>query len=323
MAAETLPADLVREGELMLAALLADLAEIPAMDIVALRDARLDVPGGLSQGIEWIALNRNADAARLFAEQVAHCDAAWPIAPETGGILERLCRLVEAAGKGLLNSPAAAVRIAASKLATVRRLEAHGVPVVATMPLDGSPPVPKFPLVAKPDDGVGCEGTRVLETAEAWREFLGTLQANNYLVQPWVEGEALSLSALFADGEAKLLSINRQHIVRENGGFALKACGVNAVNTEFAQCEDLAGRIAAALPELWGYAGVDLIRTQNGPRVLEINPRLTTSYAGLAASTGLNPAELVLNLWRQGSLPKLDSARRQPVDIVLEPHHGY
>ena len=58
----------------------------------------------------------------------------------------------------------------------------------------------------------------------------------------------------------------------------------------------LASAVARALPGLWGYCGVDFIETDSGPQVLEVNPRLTTSYAGLRRATGLNCAQLVLDL---------------------------
>jgi predicted ATP-grasp superfamily ATP-dependent carboligase len=58
----------------------------------------------------------------------------------------------------------------------------------------------------------------------------------------------------------------------------------------------LADRIAAAIPGLWGYVGVDLVLTRDGPVVLEINPRLTTSYCGMGQALGINTAGLVLSL---------------------------
>jgi len=319
--AEPLPVALVREGDRMLAALLRDLSEIPGVRTLALRDARLGIPGGATAPTQWFALTRDDDVDRRFADLLRRCDAAWPIAPETGGTLERLCLRVESEGKGLLTSPAAAVRIAASKLETARRLESREVPVVPTWRLDPTV-TPRFPVVVKPDDGVGGEGARILENSGDWSAFLRNLPAGDAVVQPLMEGEALSLSVLFAQGEARLLGCNRQHIVRVNGGFALKGCSVNALREESGIFRGLAQAIARAVPELWGYAGVDLIRSEGGLRVLEINPRLTTSYAGLRASTGLNPAGMVLYLWRYGALPAGELGPVVPVDISLESRHG-
>jgi len=50
-----------------------------------------------------------------------------------------------------------------------------------------------------------------------------------------------------------------------------------------------------------GYVGVDMVLTRNGPVMMEINPRLTTSYIGLRKTVNLNLAQAIIDavLWRQ------------------------
>ena len=320
--AEPISAALLREGSLMLEALLRDLSEATDARLVVLRAAHLALPESSPSRVEWITLDPNDDFESCFRRCLESCDAAWPIAPETGGVLERLCQMAETAGKPLLTSPVAAVRIAASKLETVQRLAAHGIPVVPTALYDGSAPPAGFPVVVKPDDGVGCEGIRLVETLEAWRVMAKDKPTGRCVVQPWLEGEALSLSALFSHGSARLLSGNCQYLARENGKFILKGCGVNAAHDREGGFQRLAEHVAAALSELWGYAGIDLIQSDGNLQVLEINPRLTTSYAGLRAATGSNPAGMVLELWRHGSLPKRSVGSLKSVDIWLGPSNA-
>ena len=57
------------------------------------------------------------------------------------------------------------------------------------------------------------------------------------------------------------------------------------------------------VPGLAGYVGVDLVLSARGPFVIEINPRLTTSYVGLRTVTDLNLAEVILELVERGELP--------------------
>ena len=71
----------------------------------------------------------------------------------------------------------------------------------------------------------------------------------------------------------------------------------------------LARQIARAVPSLWGYVGVDFVSTASGPVVLEINPRLTTSFCGLRSALGINVGRLVLDLL-QARLP--DTSRDRP-----------
>ena len=323
--AEAPSGSLLAEGELMLAALLADLLAIPGVEVLALRDRRLPLPGRAFPGPEWVWVEPPRDGLACLAATLPRVDAVWPIAPETGGILESICRTVEQADKGLFTTPAAGVRLAASKHATIQRLQAHGVPVVPTERLEsGNAALLPFslPCVIKPDDGVGCEAAWIVRYPSDWDGIHGQFATGtNWIVQPLIAGESLSLSALFSRGHAVLWTVNRQHIVEEGHGFRLAGCGVNALDDSDGNFADLARRVAAAVPELWGYAGIDLIRNEAGLHVLEINPRLTSSYAGLRSALSGNPAASVLELWRSGRLPDegLPSGRAVEIDWDLDP----
>jgi predicted ATP-grasp superfamily ATP-dependent carboligase len=58
--------------------------------------------------------------------------------------------------------------------------------------------------------------------------------------------------------------------------------------------------------------------TETGPVVVEINPRLTTSYVGLRESLALNPAELIVSIWQNGALPEVNVKDFLPVNLLLE-----
>lgn len=296
---ETLPASLAREGDMMLRALVTDLLDIPRTRLTVLRDDRLPMDY-LPERVTRVPVAAADDFGRLWKHCIENCDAVWPIAPETGGVLERLCRDAERANKALLTSPPAAVAIASSKLETVRTLERGKLPAIPTLPLEDWRLSPTYPSVVKPDDGAGCEGARIVRAGLGFIPNTGTCR---WVAQPLLEGDALSLSALFAYGHTRLLSCNRQHIGRSENSFTLKGCTVNAASDTDGTWQALTDNVARALPELWGYAGVDLILTEQGPRILEINPRLTTSYAGLREAIGENPAAMVLDLHETGRLP--------------------
>ncbi|MGI2325995.1 MULTISPECIES: ATP-grasp domain-containing protein [Methylococcus] len=312
---ESLPPGLAAEGELMLRALLQDLLEVPGVRPLILRDDRLDWEH-LPCGVMVTPVAAADDFDRIWRDAIARCDAVWPIAPETGGVLERLCRQVEHTATALLTSPAHAVAVAASKLATTQALERHHLAVVPTRLCMARPEPAPDAMVIKPDDGAGCEGARLVR---AGREF--TPGPGRWVIQPMLEGDSLSLSALFSHGRARLLSCNRQHVDNTGDGFVLRGCTVDALDDPDGLWQTLASGVAAALPELWGYAGVDLIRTADGPVILEVNPRLTTSYAGLKAATGENPAAMTIELLRTGRLPAPRTRKGTPVVLKLE--HPY
>jgi predicted ATP-grasp superfamily ATP-dependent carboligase len=80
----------------------------------------------------------------------------------------------------------------------------------------------------------------------------------------------------------------------------------------------LARQIARVLPGLAGYIGVDVMVGENGLRVLEVNPRLTTSYAGLEQAIGRNPAELILDMFYNGRFSSPPQIERNIVEVRLD-----
>jgi tyramine---L-glutamate ligase len=311
---ETLPASLVREGDLMLQSLLLDLSGIAGLATIVTRDARLSAPALADQIVE---VSSASGFDQCWQQCLDAADAVWLIAPETGGVLEKFGAEVLAAGKRLLGSTPDAVKVTASKFSTSARLAEHDVAVVPSyMPDDA--PITAGVWVAKPDDGAGCEDTCRFDSHAALSRWLGRAgRMRTHVVQPWLPGEPASLSMLCRDGRAWLLSCNRQLIELNQGGFSYHGSVLNGMAHHWSALEPLAQRVAAAFPGLAGYVGVDLVVDDGDITVLEINPRLTTSYAGLSRAMGCNPARLVLDLFYNDvfELPPLMS--RNVVKISL------
>ncbi len=291
LAGAPLPPSLVHEADLMVRSLLDDLVAVPGVRILTSRDPRLPA----LSGYHALVPEPGEKATALYARGVAAADAAWPIAPETGGVLELLGRRTLDLGRVLLGCPPEAVRLTTSKRATVTALRDAGVPTVPTFAQAEAVPALPGPWVVKPDDGAGSENTTQVPD---WRRARERLEADpgHLIAQPWLKGDALSLSLLCAQGRALLLSCNRQQVRLTDGRVSLGGISVNAIADRTGCLARLAGLIATAIPTLWGYVGVDLVQSPEGLVVLEINPRLTTSYCGLRQALGLNVAAMVLDL---------------------------
>jgi len=310
--ATALPVGLRREGDVMLRGLLGHLARLEGLDIVISRDARLaaaDLPA------QVVPIAAAQDPWPVWAGMIAAADMVWPIAPETNGLLERLSAMVLAAHRRLIGSTPAAVRLCASKFATAAHLSAHAIPAVPTRRLmdwqAGMIPSASGRLVIKPDDGAGAEDCFLIAPPDTPADFLRN-QASpaRFVVQPYVTGAAASLCLLCREGEARMLSCNQQLVALAHGQFRCHGWIVGGMERYRARYEPIAQGIAAAIPGLAGYVGVDLVDGADGPLVLEVNPRLTTSYAGLAASLKANPAAWVLSVcqgetWPGIPLPRL------------------
>ena len=294
----SLPPGLAREGDMMLGALVKDAAGLARIDVVTTRDARLAVPA-LPAECRMIGGDEPAWAAWQAMMQAA--DAVWPIAPETAGVLTRLSSLALAAGKPLIGSRPDAVDLAASKRATVERLTACGIAAEPTVPADAvlhdALPPGDDGWVLKPDDGVGAEATQLYRRRDdLLRALRAAPELRGMVVQRYVAGPAASLSVLCRDGRSWLLSCNRQDVVIERGVFRYRGGVVGGLEARRSDYTAIADAAAAAIPGLWGYVGIDLVNSAAGPVVLEVNPRLTTSYVALGRAIGLNPAGLILRL---------------------------
>jgi len=286
-----LPATMVREGELMLAALVTDLLELPGVQVSFARDERLPPPDDSLRGAQVIWRAPQTPAPEALAREIDSSDAVWPIAPETGGELERIARAVRSAGRVLLGPDPDAIALAGSKFATAQRLAQAGIDAVPCFRPRSAWPAIDGCWVVKPDDGAGSLGVRVFGSRD---EAAGAAEReHNVIAQPWIGGESMSLCVLGAPDAVVVLSVNRQLLRVDDGKVELMGVEVNCEPVT-AALTSLAERVAAAIPGLRGYFGIDWVRTATGPRVIEINPRLTTSYAGLKSALGVNVAERVL-----------------------------
>ncbi len=298
---EELPDSLVAEGDMMLRALVEDLARLNHVTVTVTRDPRIPAHD-LPCGVHYV--DEPEGFMQSLPELFRGVDAVWPIAPETGGALETITSAIVDSGRVLLNSRLDAVRIAASKRETIHALSRYGLPVVPVHEPDPGLFDIYGTLVVKPDDGVGCVGAQICHAPQELARALKHDRQHNYIAQPYVEGTALSLSLLFRDGHVGLLSCNRQRIALMDLELKLLGVVVNDCEIDGPVGEQILAGIGAAVPGLWGYVGVDLIVAHDGPKILEINPRLTLSYVGLNRALRANPAELVLNLLDPDQYPE-------------------
>ena len=287
LAGQPLPDELVQAGRAMAVALRDDLAAA-GVELCTLVDARLLPLTGPGQVIPV------ADA-----EQWQHCwqqaldwaDAVWPIAPETDGILENLSRDIVAAGCALLGSAPEAIALTASKLATGHHLQQAGIAIAIGQSADCQPDWP-LPWLVKPDDGAGCEQNWLIRTVADWQHWQASVDPEHFIVQPYLSGDPGSVIVLYLPGVSELIAVQRQRIVID--GDRLQFDGIEPVEGSDPELSALVGAVGQAIPGLWGYVGIDFIRTATGPVVIEINPRLTESYIGLHQRSGRNPVLPIL-----------------------------
>lgn len=265
-----LPAALRAEGQAMRDAVLDDVRHLPGVESVTTEDAA-----------SYRRLARTADYTLV-------------IAPEIGGELFALCRQVEEDGGQLLGPSSAAVALAADKLRLAEHLRARGVATPACVPADSSVSFP-FPRVCKARDGAGSLATYLVRDAVGWET--ARRQAGEMIAQPYVSGQAASVAFLLGPRQQIALLPAAQHLSAD-GHFRYLGGSV-PLPTPLAERAVAAARPAVeAVEGLRGYVGVDVVLGDGGDWVIEINPRLTTSYLGLRALCETNLAGAMLRVVR-------------------------
>lgn len=304
-----LPGDLADEAAAMLQALLADFRAWGAVRTLTTLDARLAHRTLPADEVVQVAPGQYE---AVFSALLARSDAALLIAPETEGHLARISALAEAAGVRLLSSSAAAVTIAGDKAACYERFRQAGLPTPPTRRIRfaEAPQAARemgYPLVTKPLDGVGCEGVCLVngpaELAGALALVRRATPHEEILLQSFIAGTHASVSLLVAGGQAVPLSLNGQDIA-VGCPFAYRGGVVPLAHPLQARAFTVAQAAVGLLPGLRGYVGVDLVLTQEEAWLLEINPRLTTSYIGLRQVAPFNLAQAIWDAGCRGVLPE-------------------
>jgi tyramine---L-glutamate ligase len=311
-----LPTSIIREGTAMIGALAADLMRIPGCRVSALRDPRVlhlalhgcDVVDAISTS------SHNEEFERLASE----ADATILIAPEFDRILLKAANRVMASGGRLASPSPEFIRTTADKDRTCRTLSAAGVATPDGVVLEADQALPAdfvYPAVLKPVDGAGSQDTYLVSSAYdappayAWPRRL----------EAYVPGLPASVAVLCGPSGFEVLAPCMQRI-SDDGRLRYLGGELPLTSGLAERARMLARHTISALPAAVGYVGVDMVlgSDPNGTEdvVLEVNPRLTTSYVGLRAAAQSNLARAMWQICQGESISIEFSDRRIEFDTT-------
>jgi hypothetical protein len=259
------------------------------------------------------------EAKKFLANASKINDAVYIIAPETGNTLQSLVSLVEKTGKLSLNCEANAIQEVADKAVLYETLKNSGLFTPETMIFDMDIDFSEikgeikskmeYPVVFKPLDGVSCGGSSIVQEDRQIKNAVARIRSvssrKSFIVQEFVRGEPVSVSLLCAGAKASAISLNKQNVkITQPEGVSCYEGGIvpfdHALKHEvFRTAEE----VALSFSGLGGYVGVDLVLARDKPFVLDVNPRLTTSYVGLREVAGFNVAEAIVDARLKNKLP--------------------
>jgi predicted ATP-grasp superfamily ATP-dependent carboligase len=256
------------------------------------------------------------DAQQAILKTCADVDAVCVIAPETGGILYELVKFIEQNGVPTLNSHSSAIQAVSDKANLYKILKANNIKTPKTIQVNAAQCSKEFiisefsfPVVVKPVDGAGCGGLSVVNDASQVRGAVEKIDAefdsDTFMIQEYLKGETVSVSLLCTDAKALPVSFNKQNVILSTPeGVSGYVGGAMPFDHEMMQeAVKTAKNVVSCFSGLRGYVGVDLVLTDNGPVVVDVNPRLTTSFVGLSRVVDFNFADAIVNAALENKLP--------------------
>ena len=292
------------EGRAMVEAVAADAAAVQGTQVHLIWDDRLRPPHrnvGCHTIVHRVACPAQRDD--VFQRGCETCEGVFVIAPETEGILaawtDRACqgraRVLSASGPLLV--------LASDKWETRRFLIERGVPVPPGTAASGQERARWLAAerrrvalpaatgwITKPRDGCGSIGLK------RWAlEENPSLERGEYL-ERWIPGHAASVLAVGTPDGYHLLPPARQHLDPQSLTYRGGHVPLSQPDLR-KRAKRLAERLFDVLPRSCGFVGVDLVLAATGAHddvVIEVNPRLTTSYVGLRCLSRTNLMEALL-----------------------------
>jgi len=323
---EPLPPSLAREGNDMLQAIIDDFLQLHSIELIILRDARLPELNNHDK-ISCQRINNQGDFQQLYRNAVEAADFILPIAPETDQLLTTIQEEALTKGKILLGCQPETTRLCSDKYRCYQILRDANIETIPTLLASNwlENPFSSPAYIIKPRDGAGCIDTLFFADKKSVSDWLTEHPANlsHSLIQPYTQGKAISLSILYSETDSIILSINEQHILHDNGLIHFKGCTVNGVTEaqfSFSQAHRIADSLRQEIRGLWGFVGIDLILDDDNKgeaTIVDINPRLTTSYIGLHQSLETNPAQLLLKVIDIDSSTVSSSFRRNAIKVSV------
>jgi len=299
--------EILLEGYAMLRALIEDLKKAEYYVITTI-DSRFKKHCQLKAD-EIITVPKDKNPLKLLKTYLTRIDGAIIIAPAFKEALYGITCFFEKEKIKILGSTSNAVKICSNKYKTYNILKDARISIPKTIlgslhedmkSLEEKALKIGYPVVLKPVDGVGCAGLSLVSKKEELKDAVERVRNETqecyFLIQEYLEGDHASVSLLSNGEKVAALALNAQHIKLgpPSEGSIYEGGHTPFEHPSESLAIDEAVKAVKAIKGLKGYVGVDLVLTGEKPVVVEVNPRLTTSYLGLREILTINiGAEIV------------------------------
>lgn len=317
-AGQDIPSSVLSEGFGMLRALISDF-KAAGHNVMTTLDVRLKELKPPIKADTIISISSGQELNKTLERNSPFADAVYIIAPESGQVLRRLVEAVRKAGGISLNCSVNAIEKASNKMTVYKAAKKTGLSVPETLiaklnenmdKIEHAGDELRLPLVFKPVNGVGCSGLSVvknkLQMRAAVNKIMKKSESKQFLVQKLIDGSDVSVSLISTGTKALPLTLNRQimHLTSPSSDSHYLGGIVPFHHALENDALETAKKLVERFKDFRGYVGVDMVLTEDGPVVMEVNPRLTTSYIGLRKVVNFNPAQAMIDAVLRRRLPE-------------------
>ncbi|MBD3675967.1 MAG: ATP-grasp domain-containing protein [Planctomycetaceae bacterium] len=287
---------LLAEGRMMAEAVIADFAALDAFQVVTVWGSRLRRPR--QPRLKTYVAESCQEEQSYFRQCCEQADRILIVTPESQDTLRNALRAARTINpEGVTNVSGEALDIGCDKWKLSQFCEDQGIAHPQTELWTGQAHH-QPPVLLKPRDGAGCEGIRIVHEPPI-PDDIDT--DGRMIIQPLLPGVALSSAACFSSAGKRMLTLPlgeqqlkfTDSVEYEGGRIPWEDPMRDAAESQAERIWEILGR---ELTGLRGYVGIDWL-WDNEPqtlRLVELNPRLTTSYIGYRKLFGRQIAEAML-----------------------------
>ena len=284
---EDLTSDLMFEAKLMTNSLYRDCLKSKNISFKYFQDYRLN---SIQKSNSVIVRDKKQIYNVRFLKKF---DWILPILPENDSILYNYISFLEDNGCKKISSDKKTILLLSDKLRFYKFCIKNDI---LTIPTYNSISYKKLKCtgnyIIKDRFGAGCSYIKICND-------INNINPKNFtkkIIQPYFNGDDYSVSVFFTKNNFKFLTINKQYIVEKDNRFLkLEKILVNVNTISLTKISHMLSKLKRLLPGLIGYIGIDIIIKNSNIYIVEINPRITTSFIGLYEALGINLIDLFIN----------------------------
>ncbi len=128
----------------------------------------------------------------------------------------------------------------------------------------------QFPIICKPDNGRSSLGFKIIQNEQEWNHYCENCQIENYIVQPFIRGDIVTVDVLRNDSSNTIVAVARKELLRTANGAGTSVY-VYSDNELISTCKTI-----AHILNIKGCVNFEFILDEDGVyHFLECNPRFS------------------------------------------------